>query len=77
MIILIPLELECGQGKALFSEDFIIDYLETTPTTLRKLDLIHNARNQSKGTYFRAENGFFHGCGYGTISELGSTQTDD
>ena len=73
-----PVGIGIWAGQSIVFEDFVIDCLETTPTTMRKLGfLIHNAQNQSKGTYFRAENGIFHGCGYGTIAELGSTQTDD
>ena len=73
-----PVGIGIWAGQSIVFEDFVIDYLETTPTTLRKLGFfIHNSINQSKGTYFKAENGVFHGCGYGTISELGSTQTDD
>ena len=73
-----PVGIGIWAGQSIVFEDFVIDYLETTPTTVRKLGFfIHNSINQSKGTYFKAENGVFHGCGYGTISELGSTQTDD
>ena len=73
-----PVGIGIWGGQSIVFEDFVIDYLESSPTTLRKLGFfIHNAIGQTKGTYFKAENGIFHGCGYGTIAELGSTQTDD
>src|SRR5690606_16133510 len=71
-----PVGIGLRAGQSIVFEDYIIDNYDEAG--VRKLGFfIHNTANQSKGSYFRAENGVHHGCGYATIAELGSNQTED
>lgn len=72
-----PIGIGVRGNQSIVFENFIIER-EVNTGVGRKLGIfIHNWNNQSAGSYFKAENGRFIGCGYMNCDELGSGQYDN